>query len=418
MREAFEQAILDHPDDLASYAAFSDWLSEQPDPKQRARGEFIQVQLALENESLSAKQRKVLKKREEKLLAEHRGEWLGPFAPLLANNPVAADPESLERRPNYSVQFKRGFLDTIHVTRLFVDMARALRDAPQTRFLRELVIETLDNYEDEYEPGPDLPQLSERQSAEDIGYYTLLQRDSFPGLRRLRLGADSDMDGHMNDRGPDCHTYLPDIALVTRAPHLEELHLLCKRYDLRALFSCTLSRLSILRVYHQGGYYSRQNPGEYAWPLDVLANNPTFAGLTHLLFHPHQDRAYDPGMSYLPLEQIRHLLRSPHLTKLTHLQLRLSTMGDAGCEELVSSGALKRLRWLDLRHGCITDAGAAILANCADTKNLEYLDLCRNGLTEAGIAQLRAAGINVRADHQQSSEELEDYQYLREGDFE
>ena len=421
MQEAFEQAILENPDDLATYSAYSDWLSEQDDPRQRARGEFIQVQLALENEATPGSQRKSLKQREKKLLAKHRDEWLGPFAPLLANNPMVYDPETWEERPNSSVQFKRGFLDTVRITDLFVDMARALRDAPQSRFLRELVIEGLGNDEDEYEDGPDLPRLSQGQDQEDLAYYTLLQRDSFSGLRRLRIGVDSDMDGHMLGPrgGPDCHTSLPDIALIARAPHLEQLHLLCKGYDLRALFSCTtLSRLRMLRIYHQGGHYRRQNASDYAWPLDILANNPTFAKLTHLLFHPHQDRAYDPGMSYLPLQQVRSLLRSPHLTNLTHLQLRLSNMGDPGCEELVSSGVLKRLRWLDLRHGCITDAGAAILAGGPDTKNLQYLDLCRNALTKVGRRLLHTAGINARVDRQQTPEELAEHQYLREGDFE
>ncbi len=45
MREAFEQAIREGPDDLASHAACADWLQEQGDP----RGEFIRVQLALED---------------------------------------------------------------------------------------------------------------------------------------------------------------------------------------------------------------------------------------------------------------------------------------------------------------------------------------------------------------------------------
>ena len=53
MREAFEQAILDNPNDLASYSAYSDWLQEQGDP----RGEFIRVQLALEDESRPAPER-------------------------------------------------------------------------------------------------------------------------------------------------------------------------------------------------------------------------------------------------------------------------------------------------------------------------------------------------------------------------
>jgi uncharacterized protein (TIGR02996 family) len=39
VRETFEQAILDEPDDRTHYAAYADWLTEQGDPW----GEFISV---------------------------------------------------------------------------------------------------------------------------------------------------------------------------------------------------------------------------------------------------------------------------------------------------------------------------------------------------------------------------------------
>jgi hypothetical protein len=112
------------------------------------------------------------------------------------------------------------------------------------------------------------------------------------------------------------------------------------------------------------------------------------------------------------------LLASKHLKQLTHLQLRLSDMGDDGCQAFVELGILKPLRWLDLRHGCITDEGAGILAAWPDLRRLQHLDLSRNGLTEEGIAALRATGVPVRADHQQTAAELADEDYLRDGDFE
>ena len=59
-------------------------------------------------------------------------------------------------------------------------------------------------------------------------------------------------------------------------------------------------------------------------PINVYA----LANLTHLLFHPHHE---ETGRSFLPLEQVRALLTSKCLTSLTHLQLRLSDLGDDGC---------------------------------------------------------------------------------------
>jgi hypothetical protein len=204
-------------------------------------------------------------------------------------------------------------------------------------------------------------------------------------------------------------------------PRLEGLHLLCKDFDPVPVFGCrTLTNLRVLRVYHLGqdgtDVWHRGRRARYEYPLDVLAANPALANLTHLLFHPHHEEF--GGRSFLPLEQVRILLASKHLPRLTHLQLRLSSMGDEGCEAIVTTGILKRLRWLDLRHGCITDEGARILAAGPDLTNLEYLDLCRNGLTETGIAILWETGVRLRADYQQTEAELAEEQYLREGDFE
>jgi uncharacterized protein (TIGR02996 family) len=45
LREALEAALVENPDDLAAHRAYADHLMELGDP----RGEFIQVQLALED---------------------------------------------------------------------------------------------------------------------------------------------------------------------------------------------------------------------------------------------------------------------------------------------------------------------------------------------------------------------------------
>src|SRR5437773_2607673 len=64
LREALEAALVEDPDDLATHSAYADHLMEQGDP----RGELIQVQLALEDESLTREDRARLKKRERSLL--------------------------------------------------------------------------------------------------------------------------------------------------------------------------------------------------------------------------------------------------------------------------------------------------------------------------------------------------------------
>ncbi len=112
------------------------------------------------------------------------------------------------------------------------------------------------------------------------------------------------------------------------------------------------------------------------------------------------------------------LVNSPHLKNLTHLQLRLTDIGDAGCEDIVKSGILRRLNWFDLRHGCISDDGARLLAECPDLKNLQHLDVSRNALTAEGVKLLRNVVPSVAADYQQTSEEVSTREYLYEGDIE
>jgi hypothetical protein len=207
-------------------------------------------------------------------------------------------------------------------------------------------------------------------------------------------------------------------------PRVEELHLLCKSYDVERVFALpNLGNLRVLRVYHLGICGSREERLIYAYPLGVLAANPALTNLTHLLFHPHHPERYTHyrrggQRSFLPLELVRALVRSPLLPRLTHLQLRLSDMGDAGVRLLIDSGILKRLRWLDLRHGAVTDEGARLLAACPDAARLEHLDLSRNAVGPDGLAALRAAGVPARAEAPLTAVEVAEEAYLHEGDSE
>src|SRR5262245_43129433 len=97
MRQAFEDGLAASPDDVATHRAYADWLVEQGD----ARGELIQVQLALEQGGSDE-----LRQREAALLAEHQGEWLGELA------------EHFEGRDDITFSFRRGWLDEITVERM------------------------------------------------------------------------------------------------------------------------------------------------------------------------------------------------------------------------------------------------------------------------------------------------------------
>jgi uncharacterized protein (TIGR02996 family) len=394
LRDALEAALADNPDDLAAHMAYADYLQEQGDP----RGEFIQVQRALEDPARSAKERKTLQQREAKLLAAHQAEWLGDFARQLV-------PQGKKKRPygdpDIRIAFRRGWLDTVEATHYTLEFTRALAWAPQARLLRCLYLNE-DFYEEPgtYEVGDDpIPRGTYCPAL-----YGLLRSPNLGNVRVLRFGEAVDDDEHYFNSRLDGKLALP---LIKKMPKLEELYLLAQGVDTDQLFGLrTLASLRVLQVYHMDHY-----------PLAKLAKNSAFANLTHLLCHPHCMREDEP---YMRLAQLRAVCRSTTLPKLTHLRLRMSDFGDKACQEIVSSGILRRLKVLDLRNGCITDAGAHILADCPDLKNLELLDLDRNSLTAAGIRVLKQTGVKVvaREQWQPTGDEYADREYLFEGDGE
>lgn len=409
--EAFERAIIENPHDVASYSAYADWLQEHDDP----RGEFIAVQLALEDESRPKDARDELQKREAELLAAHEQEWLGELAPHLLGEPnsrraASFDPDQ-PRTPVTEHRWRRGLLAELTVECLTVKLAQALADAPAVRTLQKLhVISTAyylsmqDTTTPRRNPGP----------PEYRGYDEWLELRGAPLLRSLRVFQMGDIDGEPpEDRWTDNHTYAPGIErLVAEMWRVEELHLICKEYDSGALFTLpNFANLRVLRMYALGEPYAS---GEYEIPLNVLAANPAFGNLAHLSLHPHF--AFD--QSFIPLGRVAPVFRSPHLKKLTHLQLRLSDMGDDGVREIIASGMLKQLKWLDLRHGEITNDGARLLAACKDAKNLDRLDLSYNAVSAVGLAALRKVNINAVANNPLTQQQLNEREYLRHGDFE
>jgi uncharacterized protein (TIGR02996 family) len=416
--EAFERAILANPEERATYSAYADWLQEHDDP----RGEFIAVQLALEDESQSKDEREVLKAREAELLKAHEREWLGELAPFVYDENTKREIKYGGHVEEYStgieVLWERGILSGVTVERLNTALAHTLIDSPAARLVRELhVYGTMNGY---YGGGAEQPHRVKTPKGvhEHSELFELIGSAFLANLRFFRLGdEEADPSEHS---WCDCHTYADGLEHVVAAMvRIKELHLLCKGYDNSALFRLpNLTNLRVLRAYHQGEQRG-ENP-RYEYPLDVLAANAAFANLTHLQFHPHfAEEGYEgTEQSYIPLGQVRALLASPHLKKLTHLQLRLSDMGDDGIREIIDSGILKQLKWLDLRHGCITDDGAKLLAACPDAKRLERIDLSYNGVTATGLAAMRNAKINAVANNPLTQTELNDREYLRQGDFE
>jgi uncharacterized protein (TIGR02996 family) len=399
--EAFEQALRVNPDDRAGWCAYADYLVEQGDP----RGEFMQTQIALEDEKLPKTERAELQKKEKALLKKHEKQWVGGWARLLGT--TSSDSGQIDPTGGATYAFERGVLTTINIGSLTVARARALVAAPETRFVRNLFVGHITYTGDEDEEaedltGPDIPEgVTER-----LGQYPLLR---WPQLRYIRwfgwgYPADENYGDWDNHRCwmPGDHLY----DFVKQMPDVEELHIFAHVRDATKLVALPMPRLRVLELYHGWSY-----------PLEKLAKNPTLTNLTHIHCHPHGLEHGDEP--YIRLPGLRAICRSPHLKSLTHLRLRLTDFGDAGTRELIASGMLKRLRVLDLRHGCTSDEGARALAACPDLKNLAFLDVSRNGLTDQGIGALKSTGVKLATDYMHGATEYapEDFnEYLAQGD--
>jgi uncharacterized protein (TIGR02996 family) len=387
--ESFHKALVENPADLAGWCAFADYLVEHDDP----RGEFMQTQIALEDEKLSKTERTALKKKEAELLKEHQETFLGALAPFLLNPPK---PKPGWRQSDILFAFHRGWLADLEIPSLQVEFVRMLNRAPEARFLRKLHIHqnayeqpeganVPDWVDGTYKPGPDLPKGGDE---DQMASHLLVRCPHLSAVRVFHLGNPLAADGI--DDSDQCHTQ-GDVAFhcVKQMPHVEEVRLLAHNVDTNKLFALPMPKLRILQVFHASSY-----------PVAKLTLNASLTNLTHLLLQPH---APDEDQPYLRLRELRLICRSTCLPNLTHLALRYTDFGDEGVKELIASGMLKRLKVLDLLGGCVTDDGAKLLAADTNAQKLERLNLDTNALSGEGLKALKKAGINATAANQHGS---------------
>jgi uncharacterized protein (TIGR02996 family) len=215
-RQALEDALVANPDDLASHMAYADWLSEQDDP----RGEFIQVQLALEDPKRTREERKQLRKREQDLLEEHTLPWLGRLAGWL-----------LDGRKDCRFEFARGWIDNLHVPLLDTATAHLLAHAPELRLLRRLRIINCPDETDGGDAGANPPSPDSRP-----GLVPLSNASVLGNVRVFQLGE------LLGDTRRTHANGSPVASLVRRFSRLEELNLNARYVDLDALFRAVHER--------------------------------------------------------------------------------------------------------------------------------------------------------------------------------
>ena len=393
-QKALERALLAHPDEVAAHSAYADYLTEAGDP----RGEFIQVQLALEDAGRSKTERDALRKREKALLKKHASEWLGDAGRFLVGD------WSGEDKP-YHFAFARGWLDYVRTLPIPEEIVAAVAGAPEARMLRRLEVIYNMRYHpfdfDKFIEGPNRALPEDEQLSEDEFYMSdpgniLRPLAGAPYLTNLRVLKYGFSDDHKD--GPSHSTMVHPFGMsaanlldaLKNFPRLEELYLNTDMRPVVDLFSSELlGNLRVFQYYYGTHRYGSQQAGG-PYQLSVLAKNKALKNLTTLRFHPGRD-------AEITLDEFDALINSKNLPALAHLQVHMTAFGDEGADRIVASGILKRLKTLDIGFGAMTDAGAAVLAANTDFKKLEVLDVSWNALTPAGIAALKATGVRIVA---------------------
>lgn len=391
-REPFIQAILETPDDPAPYQIFADWLEDQGDPQ----AELIRLQWQLEEDGLSAAERKKLADREKVLLKEHQQALLGDLADDLINQ---KGPKDLiyGSKKYYEWQFGRGVLDSLQIAYLLPDFAKQLRKSPHVSTLRQLKIRNPSaGYDLE-----DTEEYSEQEwDTEDAPSLKLLNGIEFPNLRVLEVSEDDDFN---------CHFSTPSIQnLIKGMPRLEVLQVDAHDVNVSAVFKLEMPHLRSLTLKHTGKRY----------PLEVLGKNESLSQLETLHIYP-KAKSFDDEEegAYLDLKGIQGLFRSKCLPALKHVSLYMCDAGKDGIAEIIKSSLFRQLESLHLIWGIVNDEGVEMLCN-TDLSHLKSLDLTGNYISASGVKSLKKKFPAVKASNQYSGTPNEEAEYLFNGDIE
>ena len=364
LRQSLEAALAADPDDLAAHSAYADHLVEQGDP----RGEFIQVQLALEDESRTTTERQQLKERESTLRQQHQREWLGDLAPLLL--------DAGEATLRITFSFARGWLDALIVPQIDVTALGLLGRSATARLLRRLHLDSILRTPAVTVEGPGLFDPAPAPAAEVIDFPCL------ENIEEFRLGA------------PGEHAAAVPwlLALLAQQPRLRKLYLHANLQGNQDEALARLANLSQLRVLEV-------NTDRF--DLGVLAGNPALAKLTRL-------RVRLPANQIgLDCAGVLAVLRS--LRRLKELRLGNCDHGDMLCRYFARRGLPAHLTILELSHSGLTNRMGHLLARSAGIERLELLDVTGNRLTDDAIdALMDAAGGDVIAADQRSIDDTYD----------
>jgi uncharacterized protein (TIGR02996 family) len=337
-----EHSMVENPDDLNAYLAYSDWLLEQGDP----RGELIAVQVALLRQPSSQE----MKEREAALFEKYGDLWLGP----------------LSRHRAKKVTWRLGFLDQVEIHKgpgkgmVCSQLLSQILQSPVGRLIRKMTLDLEYGWEEK-----------------DDGMITNAIATARPAL--------------LSDVTLRAHPFLlrnlgalwSSVPKLTHFAHEEKWSMSPYRIDserpldlgkvaapsLRHLAICTFSPV-------------------HEWSESIV--DADVPGLESLLIDLGGARHFESGQLELDFAALRRILDVTHLGKLKHFGLRGCMIIDELCSVLGSSKLLPQLETLDLSANHMTTEGALGLSCSARAfGHLRQLDLEYNHIDEEGCELVR-----------------------------
>ncbi len=324
------QALLDAsraaPEDDLPRLALGDWLMEQADPAEQARGEFIHLQCRLARMAAEDPERQGLEEREGKLLKRNRSAWLGRWA------------------RDHGV-FERGLI-LFRVRGSLVPLQKV--EPAIWRWVIALRVAG--------------------SSSQDLSWLA-----SWPGLAQL---GELDISGPPGPRSGYNPLSREEMHALANSPHLADLARLCiSRWHLGYEGIRELAAASSLG---QLVHLELPETGIRDDGVALLVASPLMNGLRHLGLADNMIRA----------EGVVTLANAASLANLRSLDLGRNLLGPVGARALAEAGRLDSLVRLDLRLCGVMDAGARALAGSPLLEQLRWLNLVGNGIVDEGVRVL------------------------------
>lgn len=378
-----------HPRDEDARLVLADWLEEHGDSADVARAAFVRAQVRAAQPATPPDQRDALTRQADRLLDQHRLDWLGPLDPLTRGR---------------AGSWERGFLHLRADLDPVTDKAaRRLGDGEAVAWLERLQVSLgNDDHVRRLVASPVLPHVA-----------GLVVAGASMGVQAARLLANSPAVGglvaldlnynHLGNAGAAALAESPHLD------HLETLDLWMNSIGARGAEALAAGRWTRLRAVNLGGNALR------AAGVAALADSPVFAPVETLLIWGNN----------IGLAGTRALAQSRRLTQLHTLYLNENRVGRRGAEALAAWPQVAKLRLLSvwgnqlgpagaaalaaaplgeltellMSYNRIGDEGAVALANAAALGKLESLDLRSNQIGDAGARALLASPALGRLKH-------------------